>query len=701
MMHLPIAKEPLLTVQEQRERRYKILFLLFLVLLTLTRLWLTRNEDIVGISSPYGDYLYADLGEHAFWGRAPDDFSMLRLPVYPLWIWLCHEIGLPLYLGTTLLAICAWLFFIYALRRIRIPRSACTAVFAAQLFEINAICTFRRVTADVVYGILFVATASAILLVLASKTRRQCWIRSAGLGVLLALFAATRAESILCWLLFFLFISAFVLHHLVSRSGTLPSLRVLSSAALLPAIALTATPLAVAMANKSAFGVFTFCSLTSTSFTNAMNQLLKIRPDNDMAYVPVTRDARMKAYAISPAFAKLEPLLEGRLAARWGQFAMKRYKTPSQEIGGGWFFFAFRDAVAELNAGSPIKIEAYYRKIARELRGAFTEGKLPQRHLWLSLMQPDRTILTRIPAALRKILKQTFSPPPPDNISSFMANLKTDLAAEQEFNRVTNRRSLAPIADTITVSGWAFSSAQPLVSVLAWEKSGRSLPVSFKNSRQPAVYKVNKTEFPSLRPEIPFSFSAVISQPGKANLKTIKFIFGDNTMFSIPASKLKPGRFETSNAGQRSGWLRVVAISHIAGGANDYQFAARQLAAVTRIYAFLFKALLAITIPAVAVLWVMRRSPRQNIALYCWLIPVFGFIAARVALLALIDASSFNGAESRYLVPVAGPFAGGLILLVAQAVTVAHSRFSRSLTKNNFFDDHPTDRIFQNRKDAR
>jgi hypothetical protein len=670
MRSLRITEKPESVAEERRDRGYRILFFLLLALLTLTRLWLTRKEDIVAIWLPHDDTLYADLGEHAFWWRASDDLSMLRLPVYPLWIWLCYQIGLPLYVGTTLLAVCAWLFLIYALRQIHIPRVACVAVYASQLFEINAIHSFRRVTPDVFYGILFIAAASSILLVLKSQTDRQRWIPSAGLGALLTLFAATRAESALCWVLFLLFVTAFILQHLVSHGGTLPSLRVLSSAALLPAIGLTAAPLTVALANKRAFGVFTFCSLTSASFTSAMNQLLKIKPDNDMPYVPVSRGSRMKAYAVSPACAKLQPLLEGRLGAGWGRFAMERYRVPVQEIGGGWFFFAFRDAVAEVNAGSPTKINAYYQKITRELRQAFKEGKLPRRRLWLSLMQPDRTILRRIPAAFGKILKQIFSPRPPGDISSWVANLETKPVAEQIFNRVTNRRSLLPVADTMTVSGWAFSNAQPLVSVLAWKKDGRSLPISFKNSPQPAVYGANKAEFPSLRPELPFAFSAAISQQRKTEIDATKFIFGDNTVFSICTAKLQPGRFEISKAGRRTGWLEIDAITHTPGNVASYEAAARQLAVVTEIYALLFKTLIVVTIPGLAVLLVVRRSPRHNTILYCWLIPVFGFIVARVAVLALIDASSFYGAASRFLVPVAGPLAGGLILLVAQAVVV-------------------------------
>ena len=61
-----------------RSRRNNRLFLFGLVLITLARLYLVRNEDIVSVySSGYDDLLYAQLGEHLFWGRPPDEKSLV------------------------------------------------------------------------------------------------------------------------------------------------------------------------------------------------------------------------------------------------------------------------------------------------------------------------------------------------------------------------------------------------------------------------------------------------------------------------------------------------------------------------------------------------------------------------------------------------------------------------------------------------
>ena len=658
------------------QRRWNLLLFVFcLVLLTLLRFWLLRNEDIVGFPSGYDDHLYVDLGEHAFWWRPPDDASMLRLPAYPLWIWLCHQIGLPLYLTTTGLAISAWLFLVYALRRIHVPRTVCVAVYAAQLFEINAINAFRRTTPDVFYGIIFIATAASILLVLASPSRQRCWTASAGLAALLAVFVATRSESVLVYVLFLLFVAAFCLREFVSEGWALRSLRGLVPAVLLPSLALTFAPLAVASANKAAFGVFTFCSFTSTAFTSACNDLLAIKPAHDIPYVPVTQDSRSKAYAVSPAFAKLRPFLEGSLGTRWGGHAAERYRVDPREIGGGWFFFALRNAVVAAGAETPREINTYYRRIARELGRALDRGRLPRRRVWLTLVQPDATMLRRIPDVVAQIFDQVMNPAPPGNISSFVGRLQINAAMKDTFNRVTDRRSLRPLVQS-TISGWGFSNGQPLVALIAWEKDATPVPVAFKNFPFPAVYAANKEQF-SLDASVPFGFIATLSPQAYEALAKAKFIFGDGTTLFVPAAGLRPSKFTLGTATKQTGWLRITQATSTDADSRDYEIAARQISIVAGTYAVIFKILMAAMVPAIFLLVLMRRSERHNPLLYLWFIPLLGFIAARVAVLTLIGASSFNGAEGRYLAPVAGPLAAAAILLISQAQIVVGSRFGR------------------------
>jgi hypothetical protein len=54
---------------------------------------------------------------------------------------------------------------------------------------------------------------------------------------------------------------------------------------------------------------------------------------------------------------------------------------------------------------------------------------------------------------------------------------------------------------------------------------------------------------------------------------------------------------------------------------------------------------------------------------------LIGFVAARVAVLAIIDASSFNGTVTGYLKTISTSLATAAIVLDAQAVVVVRGRF--------------------------
>jgi hypothetical protein len=680
----PTASE--MAASTSRGQRNKVLFASCLVMITLVRFYLLRGEDIITGYSGYDDHLFVQLGEHAFWWRPADETSLVRLPAYPLWIWLCHQTGIPLYLGTNVLSIAASLFLVYALRKLGLPRLACVAVYMAQLFELNSIDSMRRVVASNLYGILFIVTLASMALALASTRPRQLWIASAGLALSLGIFAITRAESILAWIALISFVAAVILNEVMAAGRKRILSHNLTAAGLLPALALIAAPLSIATANKAVFGVFTSCDLTSRGFTAAINQLLAIKPDKDIPYAPVTRDARKKAYAVSPAFEKLAPFLEGPPAQNWGRHASELYNVPTEEIGGGWFFFALRRAIVAITeARSPAQIHAYCQRIANEIGQAFKEGKLRKRRVWLSLVQPDSTIWSRIPTSLGRIFARTVSPYPPASILDVGRPSNPTSAIEETFDQVTYRRSLSAI-DWTTISGWGFSNGEIVTSVRASMGDGTALPVTFKNFTRPAVFDLNKEEYPSLRRDAPFAFTATVPIRKRQEAGgRLGFIFGDGTEMPVNIANLQPKKFALgSNTSQQTGWLRIEHVTHEQGNRPDLQRAARQMAIAGKFYSLAFEILLVAVIPSLLLLGIFRDSPAHNRRLYLWLLPLIGFVAARVSVLAIIDASSFKGTVPGYLNTIAGPLAAAAIILNAQSIVVVRRRFDSKLVRDDF-----------------
>jgi hypothetical protein len=123
--------------------------------------------------------------------------------------------------------------------------------------------------------------------------------------------------------------------------------------------------------------------------------------------VSITREARQRVYAVSPAFAALSDYFEGDGGKGWARVSCEAQPSSCGEIGAGWFLFALREAVAK--AGyykSPSKASSFYARLAREVSAACERGALQCAPQVLGLM-PAWTweqLTGRIPRLSREAL---------------------------------------------------------------------------------------------------------------------------------------------------------------------------------------------------------------------------------------------------------------------------------------------------------
>ncbi|HKH19952.1 MAG TPA: hypothetical protein VKB53_03430, partial [Gammaproteobacteria bacterium] len=154
------------------------------------------------------------------------------------------------------------------------------------------------------------------------------------------------------------------------------ALRVLLRAA--PAVLMFAAVLGgVAFQNWKSYGIFKINELKSEPFRAAYGSLLRIRHDHWQRYIEFPKDARERAYAVSPAARELYSALEdGPNAAHWRNIGC--VTKPCDEIRSGFFIWAFLNAVAQNgHYSSPSNAEAYYRRLAAEINTACDSGQIP------------------------------------------------------------------------------------------------------------------------------------------------------------------------------------------------------------------------------------------------------------------------------------------------------------------------------------
>ncbi len=340
------------------------------------------------LDATFDDRLFARLANSlrdGEWLGAYDKLTLAKGPGYPAFLALTSAAGIPLRLaeqGVYLLG--CWLICRMAWR-LSDRRWLGSAVFA--VVALNPVpwgaSLARIVREDFYLGLVVLVLGLAVHTLLARgrpdvTSARLGW--GALLGVTFGWFWLTREEGV--WLAPALGLLA--LDWVVRRWRTRPETARLRHAAmtlvvlLVPTATFAAVDLGVAAMNRRVYDVFETNEFRSREFKAAYGALSRIQHDRWQRFVPVPRDARERAYAISAAARELEPSLEGDNGNGWKAVGCTSLPIePCNDIQSGWFMWALRDAVERAqHAKAATDSQRYYARLASEVNAACDRGAL-------------------------------------------------------------------------------------------------------------------------------------------------------------------------------------------------------------------------------------------------------------------------------------------------------------------------------------
>lgn len=358
-------------------------WLLAAALLTVLKLSLVRAQSIHAIAPAiHDDKLFLQLAAHLIngdWLGPYTEMTLAKGPLYPIFIAANFYLGLPLLLTQQLVYAGACALVVRALRPWLPSGWARLTVYAVLLwnpFSYEGLSMTRLLRQHLSIPEAMVIAACLVALVLRrdeSLRARLPW--AATLGLALGGFWLTREESI--WIVPMTLLMAAPLALAAWRGGAAGR----KAGAWLAALALAgfALPnLTVSWLNYRHYGWFGTVEFRSMEFKAAYGALSRVQAGPDYPYVPVTHAAREAIYAVSPAFARLQPLLEGPVGDHWAD--LSRFPAGDRQIRSGWFVWAFRDAVRRAGLAPDARTAlAYYRQVADEVNLACDEGRLPAR----------------------------------------------------------------------------------------------------------------------------------------------------------------------------------------------------------------------------------------------------------------------------------------------------------------------------------
>jgi hypothetical protein len=417
--------------------------------LVLFDFWLVADQGIVAEDSPHDAEHFVRKAASGCWfgDESYTRYALFKEPTYSLFVAACYRLGLPLRLGHEALYLAAAGLLAWALVYRQSRPLVGLLVFAAVAFHPFHFYILQRALHDAVYPSLLMLAAGALLLQFKRRGEPGRWRRWLGTGLALGLLWNTRQEAPLVLVLLLPFLAAAAAAEWRRR----PTRRAAAGAWAAewgpPLAVVAAFTLTLMGANYLRWGVFAVSDLGAPNFTAAYRALLGVRSDHPIPYVPVTREMRERAYAASPSLRELAPSLEGQLLAFWEGGSSWSQDVPPQEYSGGAFAVALRDAAAEAgHYRSAAETEAYYGRVAGELRAAAAEGRLPTRWLPPGLpwsVNPDiDTYLPRLVPSWRSLWYCCWSfpldPAPLPDVEG------TPPEVRALFDRVACRRAIIP-----------------------------------------------------------------------------------------------------------------------------------------------------------------------------------------------------------------------------------------------------------------
>jgi hypothetical protein len=341
------------------------------------------------------------------WLGAYDWALLVKAPLYGIWLALVSWVGLPLRIAEFLLLISTAFLFKKAVRPlwplIHWQFVVVLCLLTALPFLPSETFLVRNQLHSALTSLCLISTLGMILRNHASLAVRLRWGGATGFFFSLCYLNREEASWLIATLVLALALITFVAIRVGRRAEKRWHLCFVEPALIALALVLAALPSIgfTCFLNHKYYGVFTTTLRRGAAFTAAYQRLTSLEPALHQRYVPIQRATRLKAYDLSPTFARLKPFLEGKgghwTAGNGDHSIFNGRKVADKEFFVSNFEFSLRFAADQAGAKTAAKSEAMFAAIDRELAQAIRAGRIVAgRHGPATLAAPTPGDLRRI-----------------------------------------------------------------------------------------------------------------------------------------------------------------------------------------------------------------------------------------------------------------------------------------------------------------
>lgn len=648
-----------------------------LLLLSALSVWIKTGFPVHAlVKSPHDDQLFIRLAGYlraGSWLGPYDNRTLAKGMFYPLFIALSHRLSVPLKVAEQVAYLAASAAAAGLVRKLTGSHRMALVLFVGLAF--NPVLWHVELARVLREGLYVSLSLAVVTLAVASafpihgqpsySPLRQ-GLRGIGLGLIGAAFYLTREEGIWLAPALVVVIVAAILGAwqpiwvadvgagvLTSRSARF---KAIALPLLLALLVFAATDFLVATLNHRHYGIFETNEFRTKSFLRAYGAITRIREDEWHRYILFPKEARQRAYAVSPAARELASSLEGPLAEGWRQATCSSVGiTPCPEVVSGWLMWELRDAVKNAgHYGSAQEAMNFYDTLADQINTACDDGRLR--------CLPRRATL--FPPFRREYVEPTIRSSGVEVKEMFTFGGRKIGSAPS----IGAPEGIAIFADTVggvyppedlilSIRGWAAAvGEQPIVQLIGTDSScqfaTKSLPAGDIDASYPGL-KAMRFELTS--PGCPATGDIAVEVAGREDAL-------------IPLAKMDAGTMFK----MQSSWTYTEAVSR-GSSVNLLNTAQVKIASLIAFgYAIAFPVLTVLGAVGLVLgisLGGLRRFP---IAILAFALASAAAVGTRIAMLAYIDATSFPATTVLYSSP-ASPF---VIIFVAIGIYVGWATVS-------------------------
>ncbi len=374
---------------------WKISTIIFLIIAGILKLILASGQhlSIIG-NATFDDRHFINQASsilQGHWLGTYNNMTLIKGPFYPIFIALSNLIHAPLLLSEQVLYLLACAIFLISMSPLInllwiVKRSHKFKYIIISILGLllifNPISTdvspATRVVRNGIYPALTLLTIS-LFIALLSYRKSVAWkylIISIFSGIILSSFWLTREEGV--WLIpFCVLILAYTFGLIFVEKKTILHWKFKIALLTFPFLILWLSIFTISKINYSYYGVKNVTEFNTPQFLDAYSSLTRVGAGKWYAQIPVSQAQLNAIYKVSPLSLKLKSYLEGKAILPDISLTSYLYPNYHNEIAGGWFMWAFRNAVASAgyykNGRTAMN---YYQSLANQINKACNEKKI-------------------------------------------------------------------------------------------------------------------------------------------------------------------------------------------------------------------------------------------------------------------------------------------------------------------------------------